>query len=187
MLLSVVIPFYHVERYIGDCLAPAAQISDCELLLVDDCGSDASAQIAAEFCRTHEHARIIRREQNGGLSAARNTGFAQAQGEYIYEEQKVCGYNPSKNKKAERYPVPVKFWQCVDDPVVPYEVTERFIGRIKAAGGVAYLRPFPYGGHEPQDVGAPIENPCGIDVYKGEKIQINPAVEELFIWITNYN
>ncbi|MBQ7034996.1 MAG: hypothetical protein IJN34_04605 [Clostridia bacterium] len=109
------------------------------------------------------------------------------QGEYIYEEQKVCGYNPAKNKKAECYPVPVKFWQCVDDPVVPYEVTERFIGRIKAAGGVAHLRPFPYGGHEPQDVGAPIESPCGIDVYKGEKIHITPAVEELFIWINNYN
>lgn len=84
MLLSVVIPFYQVEKYIGDCLALAAEISDCELLLVDDCGSDASAQIAADFCRTHEHARIIRREKNGGLSAARNTGFAQAQGEYVY-------------------------------------------------------------------------------------------------------
>ena len=84
MLLSVVIPFYHVEKYIGDCLALAADIPDCELLLVDDCGSDASAQIAADFCRTHENARIIRRRENGGLSAARNTGFAQAQGEYIY-------------------------------------------------------------------------------------------------------
>ena len=84
MLLSVVIPFYQVEKYIGDCLALAAEISDCELLLVDDCGSDASAQIAADFCRTHANARIIRREKNGGLSAARNTGFAQAQGEYVY-------------------------------------------------------------------------------------------------------
>ena len=116
-----------------------------------------------------------------------HTDQKDGQGEYIYEEQKVCGYNPAKNKKAECYPVPVKFWQCVDDPVVPYEVTERFIGRIKAAGGVAHLRPFPYGGHEPQDVGAPIESPCGIDVYKGEKIHITPAVEELFIWINNYN
>ena len=35
MLLSVVIPFYHVEKYIGDCLQLAAEISDCELLLVD--------------------------------------------------------------------------------------------------------------------------------------------------------
>ena len=42
MLLSVVIPFYQVEQYIGDCLTLAAQLpeQDCELLLVDDCGGD---------------------------------------------------------------------------------------------------------------------------------------------------
>lgn len=84
MLLSVVIPFYHVEKYIGECLARTAALSDCEILLVDDCGGDASAQIAAEYCRTHEHARVIRREKNGGLSAARNTGLSQAAGEYVY-------------------------------------------------------------------------------------------------------
>ena len=84
MLLSIIIPFYHVEKYIGDCLARLAGLSDCELLLVDDCGSDKSAQIAADFCAAHEHARVIRRENNGGLSAARNTGLAQAKGEYVY-------------------------------------------------------------------------------------------------------
>ena len=84
MLLSVVIPFYHVEKYIGQCLALAGKIADCELLLVDDCGSDASAQIAADFCAVHGNARVIRREKNGGLSAARNTGLAQAKGEYVY-------------------------------------------------------------------------------------------------------
>ena len=84
MLLSIVIPFYHVEKYIGECLALAAQIEDCEILLVDDCGSDASAQIAAAYCAEHNHARVIRREKNGGLSAARNTGLSQAKGEYIY-------------------------------------------------------------------------------------------------------
>lgn len=84
MLLSVVIPFYHVEKYIGDCLALAAQIEDCEILLVDDCGSDRSLQIAQAYCAVHPHMRIIRRERNGGLSAARNTGLAEAVGEYIY-------------------------------------------------------------------------------------------------------
>lgn len=84
MLLSVVVPFYHVEKYIGQCLELTAGLSDCELLLVDDCGSDASAQIAAAYCAEHDHARIIRREKNGGLSAARNSGLAQARGEYVY-------------------------------------------------------------------------------------------------------
>ena len=86
MLLSVVIPFYHVEKYIGACLeriAPLPQ-QDCEILLVDDCGTDASAKMAQDFCAAHENARLIRREQNGGLSAARNTGFDHASGEYIY-------------------------------------------------------------------------------------------------------
>ena len=86
MLLSVVVPFYHVEKYIGECLAQLALLAqdECEILLVDDCGTDASADIAAEFCQEHAHARVIRRKKNGGLSAARNTGFDAAQGEYVY-------------------------------------------------------------------------------------------------------
>lgn len=84
MLLSVVIPYYHVEKYIDDCLAQAALLEDCEVLLVDDCGMDGSAEIAQAYCVKYPHFRIIRREKNGGLSAARNTGLAQARGEYVY-------------------------------------------------------------------------------------------------------
>lgn len=84
MLLSVVVPFYHVEKYIGDCLAQLEKLTDCEILLVDDCGTDSCAEIAAAYCAAHANARVIRREKNGGLSAARNTGFAQAAGEYVY-------------------------------------------------------------------------------------------------------
>lgn len=86
MLLSVVIPFYQVEAYIGECLTLAAALpeDECEILLVDDCGNDGSAAIAADFCAKHAHMRVIRRAHNGGLSAARNTGLAQARGEYVY-------------------------------------------------------------------------------------------------------
>lgn len=86
MLLSVIIPFYHVERYIGDCLALCAQMdsAQCEVLLVDDCGSDGSLEIARAYCAEHPNFRIIGREKNGGLSAARNTGLAEAAGEYVY-------------------------------------------------------------------------------------------------------
>ena len=86
MLLSVVIPFYQVEHYIGACLDALAGLpeEDCEILLIDDCGRDASAAIAADYSAAHPNARVIRRAQNGGLSAARNTGLDAAQGEYIY-------------------------------------------------------------------------------------------------------
>ena len=86
MLLSVVIPYYHVEKYIGACLERTARLdpAETEVLLVDDCGSDGSALIAQAFCAEYPNFRIIRREKNGGLSAARNTGLDEAQGEYVY-------------------------------------------------------------------------------------------------------
>ena len=84
MLLSVVIPFYQVEAYIGECLECAAQLQDCEVLLVDDCVTDGSARIAADWCARMPHFRLLRREKNGGLSAARNTGLVAARGEYVY-------------------------------------------------------------------------------------------------------
>ncbi|MGN0995612.1 MAG: glycosyltransferase family 2 protein [Candidatus Ventricola sp.] len=84
MLLSVVIPFYQVEAYLDACLSRAARLEDCEVLLVDDCGADGSARIAADWCARRDNFRVIRREKNGGLSAARNTGLAEARGEYVY-------------------------------------------------------------------------------------------------------
>ena len=86
MLLSVVIPFYRVEAYLGACLERASRLprEECELLLVDDCGDDASLSIAQAFAERHANARVLRREKNGGLSAARNTGLDAARGEYVY-------------------------------------------------------------------------------------------------------
>ena len=45
MQLSVVIPFYQVEKYIGACLDALAALpaEESEILLVDDCGQDGSA------------------------------------------------------------------------------------------------------------------------------------------------
>lgn len=107
--------------------------------------------------------------------------------EYIYDDNKVRGYNPINNKKAEVYPVPVKFWHCADDPVVPYNVTKKFIEKINENGGIAHLRTLPYGGHEPQLVGEFIKKTCGCNMFNGTEIQITPAVEEVFIWIRNFS
>ena len=55
MQLSVVIPFYQVEKYIGACLDALAALpaEESEILLVDDCGRDGSAAIAAAYCAAH--------------------------------------------------------------------------------------------------------------------------------------
>ena len=108
-------------------------------------------------------------------------------GEYSYDEEKVKGFNPAANKKAECYPVPVKFWQCKNDGTVSFEVTKAFVDRIKKNGGYAVLRAFEQGGHEPQLVGEVLSETAGNNIFNGHKIEVRTAVEEAFIWIRNFD
>ncbi len=114
-------------------------------------------------------------------------------GDFIYDEAKVTGFNPMGRllrigeKEYLSYPVPVKFWQCEDDGTVRIESTKRFVGAIRNAGGIAYLRTFSKGGHEPQLCGAFLEHPSGNTVWREEKIQITPAVEEVLLWIKRFD
>ena len=90
--VSVIIPVYNVEHYIVECLrSVSAQTTgaDIECIIVDDKGTDKSIHIAEEYVATYKDCtkvdfRIIYRERNGGLSAARNTGIKAATGEYLY-------------------------------------------------------------------------------------------------------
>ena len=114
-------------------------------------------------------------------------------GEYIYDEEKVAGFNPVGRcigcgaKEYLHYPVPVKFWQCEDDGIVCIDSTKRFVRAIKNAGGIAYLRTFPTGGHEPQDAGEWVERPSGKHIFGEEILKIKPAVEEAFLWIRRFD
>ena len=89
-LISIIIPIYNVELYIERCLLSVANqtmTDGVECILVDDCGTDKSVQIAEDFINSYHgniSFRIIHHEHNRGLSAARNTGIRAAKGEYVY-------------------------------------------------------------------------------------------------------
>jgi hypothetical protein len=108
-------------------------------------------------------------------------------GEYIYNEQKIMGYNPVQNPKAKSYPVPVKFWHCEDDGKVDCKVTKEFVAMVNNNGGKAELRTFAHGGHEPQLAGEKVLNPTGKHIYQGKQIEIFPAVEQAFLWIKTHD
>lgn len=86
MFVSVIIPVYNVEPFIGRCIQSVKrQIEgvDGEVILVDDCGSDNSLAIAHEVLGDSPNVRIVKHERNRGLSAARNTGLSVANGDYV--------------------------------------------------------------------------------------------------------
>jgi len=84
LLVSVIVPVYNVEKYIDACLDSIRQQShpNLEILVVEDCSTDRSLK-ALQPHLLDERIRLIQHEQNGGLSAARNTGIEVASGDYI--------------------------------------------------------------------------------------------------------
>jgi len=82
--LSIVVPFYNVERYVAACLESLQNqtMGDFEVILVDDGSQDGTHDIAQAFCEKDERFRIVRQE-NQGLGPARNTGIKHARGEYL--------------------------------------------------------------------------------------------------------
>ena len=85
--VSVVVPFYRVEKYIEKCASSLLQqtLDDIEFIFVDDCGEDQSAEILQRVIEQYpeRNAKIIRMLQNTGVSKARARGIEAAQGDYI--------------------------------------------------------------------------------------------------------
>jgi len=88
--VSIIIPVYNVEAYIGECIRSVMdQTFDgvLECIIVDDCGSDCSMDIAAQMVAAYDgpiQFNILHHDHNRGLSASRNTGIRAAIGDYIY-------------------------------------------------------------------------------------------------------
>ncbi len=80
--ISVIVPVYKVEDYLRPCVDSilAQTWTDFELILVDDGSPDNCGAICEEYAAQDSRVRVIHRE-NGGLSAARNSGLEIAQGE----------------------------------------------------------------------------------------------------------
>ena len=84
-MLSVIIPVYNVEKYLTECVDSilCQTETDLEIILVDDGSTDKSSKLCDEYAQRDARVRVIHRE-NGGLSAARNTGLGAASGEFVY-------------------------------------------------------------------------------------------------------
>lgn len=86
ILLSIIMPVYGVEKYIKKCLESVLeQLTDqCELIIINDCTKDSSIEICKEMIKNFNNVKIIEREKNGGLSAARNTGIKYSEGKFCW-------------------------------------------------------------------------------------------------------
>lgn len=83
-LVSVVVPAYNAETYIGVAIESALDQTYpwLEVLVVDDGSTDGTAALVETFAARDRRVRLLRQE-NGGVAAARNLAIAHARGDYI--------------------------------------------------------------------------------------------------------
>ncbi|MDY2723593.1 MAG: glycosyltransferase family 2 protein [Coriobacteriales bacterium] len=82
--LSVVVPVYNVEDYVGECLESicSQDFSDLEIICVNDGSTDGSREVVSSW-QERDGRIVIVDQPNKGLSAARNTGIAMASGDVL--------------------------------------------------------------------------------------------------------
>lgn len=87
MKLSIIVPVYNVEKWVGRCLeslfSQDIPEDDYEIVVVNDGTKDNSMCVVEEYRKQYNNIIIVNQE-NQGLSGARNTGIVHAKGDYVW-------------------------------------------------------------------------------------------------------
>lgn len=80
---TVILPLYNKEKYIENAIKSILNqtFTDFELLIINDCSTDKSVEIASKFLS--EKVQLISHKKNIGLAATRNTGIKKATSNYV--------------------------------------------------------------------------------------------------------
>ena len=115
--VSIVIPMYNTEKYIGECLDSilAQTFQDFEVIVVDDCSTDKSCDVVESYLPKFnrrggvDKLQLLRSEKNSGGRAGipRNTGIRLSRGEYIMFVDSDDAITPTALE--ELYPIAKKF------------------------------------------------------------------------------
>lgn len=135
--LSIIVPAWDVERYLGRCLdsLTCQTIEDIEIIVVDDKSTDGTLGLMREYERRDPRVRVIELGKNGGAAVARNAGLAMAAGEYIGFVDSDDFVDPDFYEKLYSRA------KETDADIVKGEVCEtKFDGRIKTRGGPRFSK-----------------------------------------------
>lgn len=85
MKFSIIVPMYNVELYLDKCIDSllSQTYNDYEIILIDDCSSDNTLNIARKWSLKSTKIVLIEKSKNSGLSDTRNIGIKRSCGDYL--------------------------------------------------------------------------------------------------------
>lgn len=101
MHLSVLIPVYNEEAYVIQTLqktidvAMPAFVESFEVVVVDDCSTDATTAVLKEFEVAHDNVKVVRHEKNQGKGAAVRTAMQHAKGDVYFIQDADLELDPN--------------------------------------------------------------------------------------------
>jgi len=94
--LSVVVPVYNeastLEEVVNKLLSVPCLL---EVIVVDDCSTDGTDEVARRLAETHSQVRVVRHQRNSGKTAALKTGFALTSGDIVIVQDADLEYDPT--------------------------------------------------------------------------------------------
>lgn len=94
--VSIIIPVYNTGDYLKRCVESLInQCKNMEILLIDDCSTDNSKEVAIELEKEYKFVKLIALGENQGVSNARNIGIENAKGKYIMFSDADDWYEPN--------------------------------------------------------------------------------------------
>ena len=95
--LSVVVPVYNEEGTLDEVIRRLLCIPCLlEIIIVDDCSTDGTGELARRLVERHQHVRLVRHERNAGKTAALKTGFALTTGQIVIVQDADLEYDPAE-------------------------------------------------------------------------------------------
>jgi len=94
-------PLYNYGDLVGEALGSICKqtYNNLDIIVVDDYSSDNGSSVVSKIAQRDKRIRLVQHQHNMGLSAARNTGFAHAKGQYVCLLDPDDWYTPDKTER----------------------------------------------------------------------------------------
>jgi glycosyltransferase involved in cell wall biosynthesis len=91
----VVVPAYNEEATLEEVILKLLELPHLlEAVVVDDCSTDRTAEVARRLAESHPRVRVVRQARNRGKTEALKTGFALTKGEVVIVQDADLEYDP---------------------------------------------------------------------------------------------